>query len=158
MITIKIIALSWTVLMSMFQLVAKVSGTGVLGTMIIKLLSFITLLWAGLELLRMLPQRDPWWLHPLFFHPASPILCVRYIYVVRNWYGSITRVVIHICVEYGCVWVECALLSKLTFHARFVYIYISQTQISKYPFTNKPTRIELSFLVIFFISTGYINI
>lgn len=55
MITIKIIALSWTVLMSMFQLVAKVSGTGVLGTMIIKLLSFITLLWAGLELLRMLP-------------------------------------------------------------------------------------------------------
>ena len=55
MITIKVIALGWTVLMSMFQLVAKVSGTGVLGTMIIKLLSFITLLWAGLELLRMLP-------------------------------------------------------------------------------------------------------
>ena len=55
MITIKVIALGWTVLMSIFQLVAKVSGAGVLGTMIIKLLSFITLLWAGLELLRMLP-------------------------------------------------------------------------------------------------------
>ena len=37
MITIKVIALGWTVLMSMFQLVAKVSGIGVLGTMIIKL-------------------------------------------------------------------------------------------------------------------------
>ena len=55
MITIKIIALGWTVLMSMFQLVAKVSGTGVLGTMIIKLLSLATLIYSGYELLQMLP-------------------------------------------------------------------------------------------------------
>ena len=55
MIIIKAIALCWTIVTSTFGLAARVNGTGALGTMIIKLFSFITLLWAGLELLRMLP-------------------------------------------------------------------------------------------------------
>jgi len=55
MLTIKIIALCWTIVMSVFRLAAKVNGTGTLGALVVKLLSFITLLWAGLELLRMLP-------------------------------------------------------------------------------------------------------
>jgi len=55
MITLKVIALVWTILMSTYALVAKINGTGTLGTLIIKLLSLVTLIYSGYELLQMLP-------------------------------------------------------------------------------------------------------
>ena len=55
MITVKIIAMVWSLVMSAIVLVAKMDGLGALGTLVVKLLSFITLLWAGLELLLILP-------------------------------------------------------------------------------------------------------
>jgi Na+(H+)/acetate symporter ActP len=55
MITIKIIALCWTVLMSLYALVAKINGAGVLVILLVKLFSLITLAWSGYELFKMLP-------------------------------------------------------------------------------------------------------
>jgi Na+(H+)/acetate symporter ActP len=55
MITLKIIALCWTVIMSLYALVAKINGPGALGVLLVKLFSFITLVCAGYELIKMLP-------------------------------------------------------------------------------------------------------
>jgi hypothetical protein len=55
MITLKVIVLIWTILMSTYALVGKITGTGVFGTLIIKLLSLVTLIYSGYELIRMLP-------------------------------------------------------------------------------------------------------
>jgi Na+(H+)/acetate symporter ActP len=56
MITIKIIAMIWAVLMGLFWMVAKISGMGgVVGQMVVKLLSVITVMYFGYELFKMLP-------------------------------------------------------------------------------------------------------
>jgi hypothetical protein len=55
MLTVKIIAMVWSLVMAMYALVAKINGIGALGTLIIKFLSLVTLIHFGYELVKMLP-------------------------------------------------------------------------------------------------------
>ena len=55
MLTVKIIAIVWSIVMSMSVLVGEIDGIGALGTLIIKFLSLVTLIYFGYELVKMLP-------------------------------------------------------------------------------------------------------
>jgi hypothetical protein len=55
MLTVKIIAMVWSLVMAMYTLVAKINGIGALGTLVIKFLSLVTLIYFGYQLIRMVP-------------------------------------------------------------------------------------------------------
>jgi hypothetical protein len=55
MITVKIIAMVWSLVMAMCALAAKINDIGALGVLIIKFLSLVTLIYFGYELVKMLP-------------------------------------------------------------------------------------------------------
>ena len=141
----------WSLVMAMYALVAKINGIGVLGTIVIKFLSWVTLIYFGYQLIQMVPQFFFWEFTSPIFTPCILLLCVRYIYVVRKWCGSITRVAIHICVGYGCVVSECKEQIPITLTPRLIYTYIlSPTPHIKfriYPFANISRESNFFFLV-----------
>jgi hypothetical protein len=55
MITIEIIAMIWAMITSFYGLIAKISGTSTLGTLLIKFISFITFIWFGYKLILLIP-------------------------------------------------------------------------------------------------------
>ena len=55
MITIEIIAMIWAMITSFYGLIAKISGTSALGTLLIKFISLITFIWFGYKLILLIP-------------------------------------------------------------------------------------------------------
>jgi len=55
MITVKIIAMVWSLVMAICALAAKINDIGALGALIIKFLSLVTLIYFGYQLIRMVP-------------------------------------------------------------------------------------------------------
>jgi hypothetical protein len=53
--TIEIIAMIWAMITSFYGLIAKVSGTSALGTLLIKFISLITFIWFGYKLILLIP-------------------------------------------------------------------------------------------------------
>ena len=45
----------WSLVMAMYALVAKINGIGALGTLVIKFLSLVTLIYFGYQLIQMVP-------------------------------------------------------------------------------------------------------
>ena len=45
----------WSLVMAMYALVAKINGIGTLGTLVIKFLSWVTLIYFGYQLIQMVP-------------------------------------------------------------------------------------------------------
>jgi hypothetical protein len=55
MATIEIIAYIWAFIMSFYGVIGKVTGVNALGILLIKLFSFITMIYFGWKLILMLP-------------------------------------------------------------------------------------------------------
>lgn len=55
MITIKIISMVWALIMSFYALIAKLSGVSTFTGLVIKVLSLITLIYFGVELIKIVP-------------------------------------------------------------------------------------------------------
>jgi Na+(H+)/acetate symporter ActP len=53
--TIEIITMIWAMITSFWCLIAKVSGAGTLGMLLIKFISFITFIWFGYKLILLIP-------------------------------------------------------------------------------------------------------
>jgi hypothetical protein len=53
--TIEVIATIYGLLAGLFGMIAKVNGTGVIGTLVVKLASFISFIWFGYKLLMIIP-------------------------------------------------------------------------------------------------------
>jgi hypothetical protein len=53
--TIEIITMIWAMITSFYGLIAKISGTSTLGTLLIKFISLITFIWFGYKLILLIP-------------------------------------------------------------------------------------------------------
>ena len=53
--TIEIIAMIWALIMSFYAIIANIKGTNALGTLFIKFVSLITVVWFSYKLILLIP-------------------------------------------------------------------------------------------------------